>query len=457
MSNLRSAATELNSKTINIFKYGWGYAGKTMAMFMFNLIDLNNPVIDWKNIKPKPFKVETKENLLTDATYGNKATWQEVNVRDQVLVISSVCTTTNTMVVAGTGPLSYKRGQWFFNPQRGESYQLNTDLANATVGAVSVTLTFASETAVTNAVATNNLRMSGYSKPYGNNEGNSFTADQVVEMYNVFTGFNMALSLDQNELNQNSIFMGDAKSYIAQKTTEAARKMLVNSRRQYYSGVRGANSIGGTTAPTMGGLNYFLESVSGIAADNIGTGATGAKAGEIVINGSTYDEKRQSFQSALNKILISPLPNIKGSNKLMFLCTTSFMREIEEMYFPKLTNFDRLKVMDLEVETIKFANATITFIVDESLDDLYYTRTTGGAIDILKKGFIIPIDYCKTVIKANDVVTKDGYSVPALGMGKFFVLPQTAEEVLDTRLYSSASSIRGAISSGAYRRVSMGW
>ena len=442
--NLRSAATELNNKTINVFKYGWGYAGKTMAMFMYNLIDLNADVIDWKNIKPKPFKVEMKENLLTDASLGNKATWQEINVKDQVLVINSVCSTSKTIVVAATGPVNYKRGQWFFNPQKQESYQINTDVSDTTIGATTVTLTCVD---IGNAAANANLRIAGYSKPYKNNEGNAFVADQVQEMYNIFTGFNMAINLDQNEMNQNSIFKEDTKAYIAQKTCEASRTMLINSWRQYYTGERGANSIGGTTTPTLGGLNYFLKNVSNIAAINVGTGAANAVAGEIVVNGSTYDEKRQSFLSALNSILISPLPNIKGANKLVFLCTTSFMREIEEMFFPKLTNYDKIRVMDLEVETIKFANATVSFIVDESLDDLNFTKTSGGVYGMQKIGYIIPVDYCKTIMKANDVYTKDGQSVQALGMGKFFVLPQTAEESLDFRLYSNASAMWGAITS----------
>ena len=241
MSNLRSAATELNSKTINIFKYGWGYAGKTMAMFMFNLIDLNNPVIDWKNIKPKPFKVETKENLLTDATYGNKATWQEVNVRDQVLVISSVCTTTNTMVVAGTGPLSYKRGQWFWNVQRQESYQLSADVSTAVVGATTIVLALNTVGAM---VVNDNLRMSGYSKPYGLAEGNVFDADQVQTLENYFTGANIALRLDQNEMNTNYIFKENVKEYLRQKTLEASRKLLLNIWRSMYTGQKGITTVG---------------------------------------------------------------------------------------------------------------------------------------------------------------------------------------------------------------------
>jgi hypothetical protein len=273
--NLRSAATELNNKTINIFKYGRGYAGKTMALFMYNLIDLNADRIDWKNLKPKPFKVEMKENLLTDPSLGNKATWQEVNVKDQVLIITSVCTVTKTLTVDGTGPVNYKRGQWFFNPQKQEAYQLTTDVSDVTIGAVSLSLV---AIGVGTAAATDNLRIGGYSKPYKNNEGNAFVADQVQEMYNLFTGFNMAINLDQNEMNQNSIFKEDTKAYIAQKTTEAARTMVINAWRQYYTGERGANSIGGTTAPTLGGLNYFLKNVSNIAAINVGTSATGAVA-----------------------------------------------------------------------------------------------------------------------------------------------------------------------------------
>jgi hypothetical protein len=67
--SLRQYATELKDQAINIFKYGYGYGGRSMAMFMYNIIDLNAEVIDWKNIKPKPFKMETKENLMFDSTY----------------------------------------------------------------------------------------------------------------------------------------------------------------------------------------------------------------------------------------------------------------------------------------------------------------------------------------------------------------------------------------------------
>jgi hypothetical protein len=423
-----------------------------MALFMFNIIDLNNDVIDRKNIKPKPFKLEMKENLFTD-NLGNKVTWQEVNVKDQILTISSVCSSTHTIVVTGTGPVTYKRGQWFFNPQKQESYQLNTDVSDATVGAVTISLVVNDELT---AVATNNLRMSGYSKPYGLAEGNVFDADQVAQLYNLFTGANMALSLDQNEVNANYIFKADVKEYLKQKTQEASRKMLVNIWRSMYTGIRGTSTIGGATSVTAGGLDDFLVTVSGITAQNIGTGATGAKAGEIVVNGSTVTEKRQSFLSAVTQIHLSPLPNIKGTNKLVFLCTTPFMREIEELFYDRLLINDSLNKIDLEVKTISFSGGTVSFIVDEMLDDLN-RYISGGNVDIYKKCYCVPIDYARTVVKANDVVSKTGQEVLALGMGKYFIPPQTAEESFNLRLYTSYSAIWGAIKSGAYRKITLNY
>jgi hypothetical protein len=127
------------------------------------------------------------------------------------------------------------------------------------------------------------------------------------------------------------------------------------------------------------------------------------------------------------------------------------MREIEEMFMDKLLINDSLSKIDLMVRTIQFSGGTITFIVDEMLDDLnrFEPDFAGnpGVYDIKKIGYFVPIDYCKLVVKANDVVSKDGLSVPALGMGKYFIPPQTAEEVFDLRLYTNYSMVFGAISS----------
>lgn len=451
--NLRQAASELNNKTINLYKYGRGYAGKTMALFMFNIIDLNADVIDWKNIKPKPFRLEAKENMLSDATYGNKVTWQEVNVKDQVLGITLVNGTDITCSI--TGPLSFKRGQWFWNVQRQESYQIDTDVANLTPGAGTITLSCVS---VGSAAAGDNLRMSGYSKPYGLPEGNVFDADQVQTLENYFTGANVALRLDQNEMNTNYIFKENVKEYLKQKTLEASRKMLVNIWRSMYTGVKGVTTIGGASSYTAGGLDYFLKNESGVPGINLGTG-TGAGNGEIVINGASTAAKRTAFLDAVTTVHMSPLPNIKGANKLIFFCTTPFMREIEEMFYDKLLNLNALDKMQLEVTSIKFSGGTISFIVDEMLDDLnrYEEDAVGnpGVYSIRKVGYFVPIDYAKVIVKANDVVTKDGMSVGALGTGRYFIPPQTTEEIFDLRLYTSYSCLWGAIKSGAYRKISL--
>ena len=161
--------------------------------------------------------------------------------------------------------------------------------------------------------------------------------------------------------------------------------------------------------------------------------------------------KRAAFLDAVTIVHMSPLPNIKGANKLIFFCTTPFMREIEEMFYDKLLNVNSLDKMQLEVTTVKFSGGTITFIVDEMLDDInrYEKDHTNnpGVYDIRKIGFFVPIDYAKVIVKANDVVSKDGMSVGALGTGRYFIPPQTTEEIFDLRLYTSYSCMRGAIKS----------
>ena len=449
--NLRQAATELNNKTINLFKYGRGYAGKTMALFMFNIIDLNAEVIDWKNIKPKPFRLEAKENMLSDSTYGNKVTWQEVNVKDQVIGVAIIAALNVTVNVIG--PVSYKRGQWFWNVQRQESYQLTADVSTAVVGATTIVLALNTVGAM---VVNDNLRMSGYSKPYGLAEGNVFDADQVQTLENYFTGANIALRLDQNEMNTNYIFKENVKEYLRQKTLEASRKLLLNIWRSMYTGQKGITTVGWATSYTAGGLDYFVRNESGIPGVNLGTG-TGAGTGEIVINGASMAAKRAAFLDAVTIVHMSPLPNIKGANKLIFFCTTPFMREIEEMFYDKLLNVNSLDKMQLEVTTVKFSGGTITFIVDEMLDDInrYEKDHTNnpGVYDIRKIGFFVPIDYAKVIVKANDVVSKDGMSVGALGTGRYFIPPQTTEEIFDLRLYTSYSCMRGAIKSWGYRKL----
>jgi hypothetical protein len=456
MSNLRSIATELNQKTINVFKYGWGYAGKGLALFMYNITDLNADVIDWKNIKPKPFKLEVKANMLSDATYGNKVTWQEVNVKDQVFRVNSTSSTTG-ITIAVVGPISFKRGQWLWNVQKQEGYQLTADVSTATVGATTLVLTVDNNY---NAVAKDNLRMSGYSKPYGLAEGNVFNPDQVTELFNIFTGANMALQLDQNEVNTNYIYKNDVKEYLKQKTNEAARRMLAGIWRSMYVGKKGVVTIGGASSYTAGGLDYFIKNESGIPGLNLGTG-TGAGTGEICINGGTVAARRTAFLDAVTAVHISPLPNIKGVNKLIFFCTTTFMREVEEMFMDKLLINDSLSKIDLMVRTIQFSGGTITFIVDEMLDDINRfepdSTLNPGVYDIAKIGYFVPIDYCQLVVKANDVITKDGLSVPALGMGKYFIPPQNAEEIFDLRLYTNYSMVFGAITSGAYRKLKAQW
>jgi len=453
MSNLRSLATELNQKTINILKYGRGYAGKSLSLFMFNITDLNQDYIDWKNIKPKPFKSEIKENMLSDSSYGNKVTWQEINLKDQVLTINSVDSGTQ-VTCACSGPLTYKRGQTFWNPNTQTGFQLTADASQATSWAGTIVLTVSSSAWWT---AGDSLRMSGYAKPYGLAEGNAFDADQVTEEYNIFTGANMALQLDQNEVNSNYIFQGDAKAYLKQKTLEASRKLIINVWRSTYAGQRTTNTIGGATSYQAGGLDRALKNLSGKTGINLG-GATGAATGEIKIAGATTAARRSAFLDAVTEVHLSPLPNIKGNNKLVFMCTTPFMREVEEMFYDKLLVNDTLSKIDIEVTTVKFSGGVLTFITDEMLDDLnrYYDSTT-GAYSIKKLGYFVPIDYCKAIVKANDVVTKDGLSVPALWMGKYFIPPQTAEETFDLRLYTSYSFMRWGITSGAYRKVTLAW
>jgi hypothetical protein len=133
------------------------------------------------------------------------------------------------------------------------------------------------------------------------------------------------------------------------------------------------------------------------------------------------------------------------------------MREIEELFYDKLIMLNNLEKMELSVKTISFIGGQITFIVDEILDDLNkYEKVAGsGAYDIKKIGYFCPIDYCKLVFLANDVVTKDGLSTMALGVGKYFIPPQTIPELFEIQLYTSYSVVLGAIRSGAYRKVTL--
>lgn len=450
MSNLRSLATELNQKTINIVKYWRWYAGKTLALFMFNQLDLNKEVIDWKNIKPKPMKLEIKENLQSDATYWNKVTRQEVNLKDQVLTVASVNGWTNTITANVIGPVAYKRGQHFWNPNRQEDYELTTSVSTATVWATTIALVVTDEK---NATAGDSMRMSGFTKPYGLAEWNSFDADQVSELFNMFTGANMAMNFDQNEVNSNYIFKNDIKEYLRQKTQEASRKMMLNVWRSVYTGPKTYTSIGWAPAYSAWGLDYYIRNESGIPALNLGTG-TWAGTWEICINWASYSARKDAFLEGITQIHLSPLPDIKGANKLVLLCTTPFMREVEKMFEDKLILMDKMQNVDLQVKTVDFAWGKITFICDEMLDDLnrYYNSAT-GAYDIKKLAYSVPIDYCKVIVKANDVMSKDWLSVPALGMWKYFMPPQTAEETFDLRLYSSYSFIWWGIKSGTYRKI----
>lgn len=449
MGDLRKKATELNGKTINLFKYGWGYA-RTLPLFMYDMASLNGD-IDWKNIKPKPFKVNIKDNMFTDAS-GNKATWQEVDVKDQILTVTAVDAWANTITCSCVWPLTYKRWQRFWNTQKTEEYILTADVAQSTPGAGTIVLTVADEK---NAVATDNIRMIGYSKPYRNNEGNTFDADQVTELYNIFTNTNMSLNLDINEVNANYIYQNWTKEYLKQKSTEASRKMLLGIWRDVYFGGRGTEIVGWTTAYTAGWLDWFIRNESGIAGLNLGTG-TGAGVGEININGATTLVKKTAFLDAVTAVYMSSLPNIKGPNKLMFMCTTSFMREIEELFYDKLVINDTLAKIDLEVRQISFSWGTISFMVDEMMDDMNKTVAAGVA-SIKKTGYFVPIDYCSLVLRANNVATKDGQSVTAMGMWVYFIPPQTAEESFDLRMFTSYSFIWWGIKSWAYRKVNLQW
>ena len=451
--SLRQYATELKDQAINIFKYGYGYGGRSMAMFMYNIIDLNAEIIDWKNIKPKPFKMETKENLMFDATYGVKVTRQEINVRDQVLTVTAH--SVGSITCSCVGPVAYKRGQWFWNPQRQESYQLDTDVAVTGSGATTITFSVVD---IFNVDNWDNLRMSGFSKAYGTTDSNTFNADQLNTLENYFTRANMSIILDQNEVNTLRQFKGNNKTYLVQKVQEASRKMLINMWRSIYTGVKWVNSIGGASSLTAGGLDWFLRNESAIPGANYGTG-TGAGVGEININGASIPAKRNAFQDAVTNVFMSPLPNIKWTNKIIFFCTTTFMREIEELFYDKLIMINNLEKMELSVKTISFIGGQITFIVDEVLDDLnrYEKVAASGVYDIKKIGYFVPIDYCKLVFLANDVVTKDGLSTMALGVGKYFIPPQTIPELFEIQLYTSYSVVMWAIRSGSYRKVNLQW
>ena len=420
---------------------------------MYNIIDLNAETIDWKNIKPKPFKMETKENLMFDATFGVKVTRQEINVRDQVLAITIAAP--GSLTCTCVWPIAFKRWQWFWNPQRQESYQLNTDVAVTTVWATTITLLVVN---IFNAVAGDNLRMSGFSKAYSTTDSNTFNADQLNTLENYFTRANMSIILDQNEVNTLRQFKWDNKSYLIQKVQEASRKMLINMWRAIYTGVRGVNSIWGASSLTAGWLDWFLRNESATPGANYGTG-TGAWTGEININGASIPAKRNAFQDAITNIFMSPLPNIKWANKIISFCTTTFMREVEELYYDKLIMPNNLEKMELSVKTISFIGWQITFIVDEVLDDLNkYEKIAGsGVYDIKKYCYFCPIDYCKLIFLANDVVTKDGLSTMALGVGKYFIPPQTIPELFEIQLYTSYSLVFWAIRSGAYRKINLQW
>jgi len=445
MVSIHSVATELRDQAINLFRYGYKEVASAAVLF-YDLADLNKGDVDWKNIKPKMTKVKVNMNL--DGWVKWKVTWQEVDLKDQVMEVASV-TDGDTFVLNVVWPISFKRWEKLYNVDDNVQYVITADASTATAGATTLTVDVDS---TTGAAAWESIRLLWYSKPYNANEGNSFDADQYSELYNLYQRVNMAIDFDQAEVNTMKIQFNTIWEYLKYKVGEASRRMLRGIMRDFYKASRGTTSIWGNTAYTAWGIDYFIRNESGVAWLNLGTGSW-AGTWEININGADTAARRVALFDAIERIYRSGLPNLRAPNNLIFFCTSSFMREIEELFYDKLVVNDTLDKIGITVSTINFLWMPVSFMVDNVLDDL----ETKYDWTIKKVCYSIPVNYLGMHLLANDVPTKWWTTVTKFGYGKIFVPSQTTEEQSDIRLYTVISYSFWGIKSGAYRKLNLQW
>ncbi len=267
----------------------------------------------------------------------------------------------------------------------------------------------------------------GVGKQYGASSVFTTARNDLTSATNYIQYMAVKVASDMVSNNKTRLFYENPQEFARSVFGDASRKILKSYAQLFYFGVKGKNTIGGSTVYTAGWLEEF-----------IGAG------NKVDLSWSDDDQTKANLRKELLSAYATGLTWIFGKNKMLAFCTSKFKSEMDRMYEDKIVYNDVLHKVEVEITEYTVGGRKLRLVESTILNTTIGDYATA---------YLVPIDYAFVYNVPYTVVGDDGKSLQNTGKWVVFVPPQTTFETKDVRLCTTFSFMFSAADSGSYKKL----
>lgn len=408
MSTIYDIVTKINGQGIHLFKYGYMEAPE-LAMLEYDMHDLNNENLDFRNKKLK----RIAEKVSLNET-GESITWYEEDLKEANVTIATINSATSRVLSVS----SVVVGEMLYNQTTGVTV-LVVGVAGSTV-----TLAGAGDAG---ALATDVLVRMNFAKKYGADHSFSANRNDLQTKSNYVQYTETLIDSSAIENNKTRLFVNSPEEFLKLQFTDASRKIMKGFAQSFYFGISSKVLVGSDYIYTAGGLESFIPSGN-----------------KVNVKGVDDDETKKNLRDQMTAAYQSGLSGIWGDNKLVAFCTTKWKDEIDRLYEDKLVLNDKISSIDVNVVSYSVGGKKLNMVESNILN------STVGDLAVC---YLVPMDYAFLYNIPVLAAESTGKTLMKSGRGVVYMKPQTTIEKSKVALATSYSYMFGGVYSGAYRKL----
>lgn len=408
MAKIYDLVTKVNGKGIDLVRFGYEESPEMMYM-LYNMYDLNKQDLDFRNKRLKG--ISEKVSITED---GESITWYSEDMKEAKATIATFTSGTSWVVDL----TDIQVGEELFNARTGATVIVSA------VSGTTVTLNGAGDAA---GQAGDTLSRVWVGKQYWASSVFTTARNDLSSATNYIQYMAVKVASDMVSNNKTRLFYENPQEFARSVFGDASRKILKSYAQLFYFGVKGKNTIGGSTVYTAGWLEEF-----------IGAG------NKVDLSGADDAATKANLRKELLSAYATGLTGVMGKNKMLAFCTSKFKAELDMLYEDKIVYNDKLQDVEIEITSYTVGGRKLNLVESTILNTTIGDYATA---------YLVPIDYAFVYNVPFTTVGDDGKSLQNTGKGVVFVPPQTTFETKDVRLCTTFSFMFMAADSGSYKKL----
>lgn len=408
MTKIYDLVTKVNGKGIDLVRFGYEESPEMMYM-LYNMYDLNKQDLDFRNKRLKG--ISEKVSITED---GESITWYSEDMKEAKVTIATFTSGTSWVVDL----TDIQVGEELFNARTGATV-IVSDVSGTTV-----TLNGTGDAAWQ---AGDTLSRVWVGKQYWASSVFTTARNDLSSATNYIQYMAVKVASDMVSNNKTRLFYENPQEFARSVFGDSSRKILKSYAQLFYFGVKGKNTIGGSTVYTAGWLEEF-----------IGAG------NKVDLSGADDAATKANLRRELLSAYATGLSGIMGKNKMLAFCTSKFKAELDMLYEDKVVYNDKLQDVEVEITSYSVGGRKLNLVESTILNTTIGDYATA---------YLVPIDYAFVYNVPFTTVGDDGKSLQNTGKWVVFVPPQTTFETKDVRLCTTFSFMFMAADSGSYKKL----